>query len=278
MFPKKALMIVGVIILIAGNIVLLAISSRRSDQSMGLGAVGITLAAPFQKIGTYSVRFVKDIWSHYFFLVSVAKENSRLQKSLGLEIEKNNRCNEVALSNVRLRNLLKFKKTLTQEVVAAEVVGKDPSSWFKTLVIDKGRNEGVHKGLPVVVPEGIVGLVTDASQHFAKVLLIIDQNSAVDAVVQETRARGLIKGQSPDQCLFNYVLRKHTIKVGDTVVSSGLDGVYPKGLRVGSVADVVRRNSGIFQEVTVKPFVDFEKLEEVLVILNPPKNDFMGRQ
>ena len=98
--------------------------------------------------------------------------------------------------------------------------------------------------------------------------------SAVDAMVQRSRARGVIKGESTGQCRFDYVLRKHDVKVGDTVVASGLDGVYPKGLRLGSVSELVKRDAEIFLEITVAPYVDFEKLEEVLVILNPQQHKF----
>jgi rod shape-determining protein MreC len=100
----------------------------------------------------------------------------------------------------------------------------------------------------------------------------------VDALVQKIRARGVVKGEPTGLCLFDYVLRKHEINVGDTVVSSGLDGVYPKGLRIGRVSEVVKRNSDIFQEITVIPFVDFETLEEVLILTSPPNKDFEGRQ
>jgi rod shape-determining protein MreC len=100
-------------------------------------------------------------------------------------------------------------------------------------------------------------------------MLIIDRNSAVDALVQRSRARGIIKGASADECRFEFVLRKNDVQVGDTVVASGFDGVYPKGLRIGHISDLSERSSDIFYEITVTPYVDFEKLEEVLVILRP---------
>jgi rod shape-determining protein MreC len=193
-------------------------------------------------------------------------------------IEKNNQCDELALSNQRLRNLLTFRKVVTEPVLAAEVIGKDPSPWFKTIIIDKGRSEGVEKGLPVLVPEGIAGQVTEVSNHYSKVLLIIDRNSAVDAMVQRTRARGVIKGEPSGQCLFKYVLRKRNVAIGDVVVSSGLDGVFPKGLRVGYVSGFIKRSAGIFQDVTVTPYVDFEKIEEVFVVLSSSGNEFMSRR
>jgi rod shape-determining protein MreC len=99
-------------------------------------------------------------------------------------------------------------------------------------------------------------------------MLITDPNSAVDAIVQENRARGIIKGGTSGYCVFDYVLRKHTLRVGDNVVTSGMDGVFPKGLPIGQVSEIFKQNAGIFQEVTLEPFVDFERLEEVVII--PP--------
>ena len=270
-------MIVGVIILIAVNIIVLSVSNRRY-QSYGSGRIAISLIAPFQEAVSRSIRFVKDIWVHYFFLVETAKENDNYKKALSHTVEKNNLYKELKLSNIRLRSLLNFQKTITDTVIAAEVIGKDPSPWFKTIMINKGKDDGVKKGAAVVIPEGIVGQVAEISAHNSKVLLIIDPNSAVDALVQRSRARGIIKGGYADRCVFKYVLRKKGIAVGDTVVSSGLDGVFLKGLPVGQVSGVVKPNSGIFQEVTVTPYVDFEKLEEVLVVLNPEKHKFQSEK
>lgn len=266
-------MIIGVVVLITANIIALSVTSRRYT-SFGPGRVAIVLVAPFQEVVTRSIRFARDLWNHYFFLVSVAKENDKLKKAISYAVEEHNRSSELNLANIRLRNLLDFQKSMNHQVLAAEVIGKDPSPWYKTIIIDKGKDDGVKKGMAVVIPEGVAGQVMDVSTHYSKVLLIIDPNSAVDAVVQDTRARGIIKGESWGRCLFKYVLRKDDVRVGVRVVSSGLDGVYPKGLGVGHVSEVIRKNSGIFQEVTVIPFVDFEKLEEVLVVLNPPEHDF----
>lgn len=271
MFSKKIVIIAGVIVLIAINIIALFVANRRY-HSFGSGQFAISFIAPFQDATTHSISFVKGIWNRYFFLVSVQEENNNLRKALSSAIEKNNQYTEIETSNYRLRNILNFRKTMAEKVIVAEVIGKDPCPWFKTIIIDKGKSDGVLKGLPVVAPEGIAGQVTDVSFHYSKVLLIIDQISAVDALVQRTRSRGIIMGESAGRCILNYVLRKHDIKVGDTVISSGLDGVYPKGLRVGSVSGVIKHNSGMFQDVAVTPYINFEKLEEVIVILNPRKH------
>jgi len=206
----------------------------------------------------------------------VAEENDELKSVLNAALEKNNRCQEIEIANSRFRELLKFRNSVSYDVVAAEVIGHDPSPWFKTIIIDKGESEGVKKGLPVIVARGIAGQVSDVSSHYSKVLLIIDRNSAVDAMAQGSRARGVIKGESEGQCRFKYVLRKHNITPGASVISSGIDGVFPKGLRIGRVSRVERPDFGIFQEITVAPYVDFEKLEEVLVLLNPGRKGFVS--
>ena len=278
MFSKKMLLIVGAIVLIVVNITILYISGSRY-RSFGFGRVAIFVVAPLQEAVTDSIRFAKGIWNHYFYLVSVAQENDNLKKALSQAVAKKSQHNEVELSNQRLRKLLNFKETTTSKILAAEVISVDPSSWFKSVIIDKGSLNGVVRGLPVVIRQGIAGQVVDVSSRYSKIMLIIDRNSSVDAMVQRTRARGIIKGEATaGQCLFKYVLRKDDVRVGDKIVASGLDGVFPKGLPVGDVKEVVRRNSGVFQEVRVVPYIDFEKLEEVLVILNPPKYEFVSKQ
>ncbi len=276
MFSKKTMMIAGVVVLLVVNIAILAFKNSREYSSYNLGRATISMVAPIQKIVTRLSRFVRNIWNNYFYLISVAEENHELKSMLNMLVEKNNQCLEIEIANSRLRELVDFRSSVRHDVVAAEVIGHDPSHWFKTIIIDKGESEGIKKGLPVIVAEGIAGQVSDVSSHYAKVLLITDRNSAVDALVQRNRARGVIKGDSPDQCSLKHALRKHDINVGDAVVSSGVDGVFPKGLRIGNVSKVIKHDFGIFQEITVAPYVDFEKLEEVFVVLNHSKKDLFG--
>jgi len=196
---------------------------------------------------------------------------------LSQAVENKNQWHETELANVRLRDLIDFQRNISERVVAAEVIGRDPSAWFKTVIIDKGEADGLTRGLPVVIAQGIVGQVIEVSKHYSKVMLIVDSNSAVDSLVQRSRARGVIKGEATDQCRLDYVLRKNDVRIGDTLVSSGLDGVYPKGLRIGYVSQVIEHDADIFHEVIITPFVDFEKLEEVLVILEVRKQDWASR-
>lgn len=263
------LVAVGVTMLITVNIILISFAARHRSPSFGLGQTGIAIVAPFQEAFSRTLRLTKNIWRHYFHLVAVSKENDELKQTLNNALERHNRYREIELSNLRLRRLLDFKRKMDQHSLSAEVIGKDPSPWFKSIIVDKGKNDGISVGFPVVVPEGIVGQITEVSAGYAKVLMVIDRNNAVDGLVQRTRARGIIQGTGSEHCIFKYVLRKHDIRINDTIISSGLDRVFPKGLGIGRVAEIIKNDSGIFQEITITPFVDFEKLEEVLIIIMP---------
>ncbi len=262
-------MMVGLAILVVANIIALSLISKRPYPSYGLGQIAITCVAPFQKMIVRSTRMMKDVWRHYFFLVSVAEENEKLRKQLKLAYQEKNRCREIQLSNKRLRRLLTLSETVGGSFWAAEVVGKDPTPWFKTILIDKGKRSGVDKGMPVITHDGVVGVIIEAAPGYSKVMLLTDPNSAVDALVQGSRARGIIKGGAEGLCLFKYVLRKYDVRPEEVVVTSGMDGIFPKGLRVGKVASVQKEPAGIFQQVTVVPAVDFQRLEEVLILPMP---------
>ena len=270
------MMIVGLVILVLVNIAILSVNSSRKYSSYGLGRATISVIAPLQKVATRLSHFAKSVWSNYFYLISVAEENQELKSAVKRLVEKNNQCLETEITNSRFRKLLDLRASVSRDIAVAEVIGKDPSQWFKTIIIDKGSSEGIKKGLPVIVSGDIAGQVSEVSSHYSKVLLIIDRNSAVDALVQRNRSRGVIKGASAGECQLDYVLRKHDIKPGDTVISSGVDGVFPKGLRVGYVSDVTKPDFGIFQKINVLPYVDFEKIEEVMVILNPDKKGLLS--
>ncbi len=224
-----------------------------------------SLFAPFQQAFSKSAGFAEDIWSVYFSMVSAARENPGLKKQLALSESLQNRCTELELENQRLRKFIDFQSSQSDILIAAKVIGRDPSPWFKTIMIDKGKEQGLKKGLPVMVSEGVVGQIVMVADRYSKVLLVTDRNSAVDALVQETRARGIVKGNNTEHCFFTYALRKDEIQTGQMIISSGFDGVFSKGLRIGVVVDVKKDDSQLFQTILIKTCVDFDKLEEVLV-------------
>jgi rod shape-determining protein MreC len=269
MFSRKTVLILAGILLLTVNLVMLAVTTRRPAAS-GLGRMMIAFVAPFQELATHVVKTVQDSWWRYFFLVSVARENQQLLQQLAESQQKIIQQRELELENQRLRELLSFKRALPAPVIAAEIIGKDPSAWFKTVIIDKGSADGLRRGLPAVSSLGVVGQIIEVSARQSRLMLIIDRNSGADALVQRTRARGIVKGTSQDDCYLDYVLHADDVRVGDLVVSSGFDGVYPKGLLIGTVTAVDFKGGDFFKDVQITPAVDFDKIEEVLIILESP--------
>ncbi|NVL90236.1 MAG: rod shape-determining protein MreC [Desulfobacterales bacterium] len=267
MFSKRLVRILGVVLFVLINIVLLSISAKHTHRHTIIDRLVIAGVAPLQECVINTMRFCRNIWRHYFYLVEAREECDRIKGMIAkAEIEKS-RYLESELACERLRELLEVKSEVSHRILPAQVVGLDPSGWFKTVIINKGTKEGVSKGMAVIAPGGIVGHVVGAYYRYAKVLLIIDRNSAIDALVQRTRSRGIVEGDTSENCRFKYIARKADIKIGDIVISSGLDGLFPKGLRVGAISEISVPPSGLFQEVRVRPFVDFTRLEELLVIL-----------
>ena len=231
----------------------------------------IEVVSPVQKLVKNGVKAIKNIWLSYFYLIDVHEENKQLRTetdALRMEVD---RQRELLATHERLKRLLQFKQTTDWPVVAAQVIGQDPTGWFKSIIIDKGRRAGLEINMPVVNAYGVVGRIVSISPDFAKVLLTIDHNSAVDCLVQRSRDRGMVKGFSAEICKLHYVMKSGDVLTGDTVVTSGLGGVFPKGLTVGQVLEAKDIPGELFKDINVKTTVDFSKLEEVLVILKEVK-------
>ena len=227
----------------------------------------VELTAPLQKLIQRTVNTTESIWYRYFGLVNTYDVNARLKRELVELRMENSRYRELFEAYQRLQKLLQFKKTIDQSVLAAQVIGRDPTGWFESIIIDKGRESGLKVNMPVVNADGIVGRLVSVSNNYAKVLLIIDQNSSVDCIIQRSRDNGILKGFSTKICKMDYVLKTSDVVVDDMVVTSGLGRVFPKGVPVGTVKDVSDLPGELFKNVMVKPAVDFSKLEEILVIL-----------
>ncbi len=221
---------------------------------------------PVQSGITNAVHSVTQIWQRYIALVGLQRENEALrQRLLELEQEAVRRA-EIEQTNRRLSELLDFRASLRGEARAAEVIGKDPQPWFRSFVINKGEADGIRKGMAVLSAYGVVGQIHTASAHAARVLLITDHNSGIDAVVQRSRARGIVEGAVSEGCVMKYLRQGEDVQVGDRVVTSGLDGIFPKGIVVGRITGLSRRSRGLLQSAVVEPMVPFDRLEEVLVV------------
>ena len=267
----RKLIIPILILLLALSLISANLHSRENMSFFESLVVGIT--SPVQKVVRGIIEGMGNVWRGYFSLVGAQKENEALKRELHELKLKVNRLREADLANQRLRALLNFKKSIATPLLPAELVAFDPSGWFQTILIDKGSNDGVAQDMAVVSAEGLMGRVIGVSNHHAKVLLILDANSAVDALIQRSRVRGVLVGLGRDLCLLKYVQRNEDVQVGDQVISSGMGGVFPKGLLLGTVQEVVRGSSGLFQRVEVEPAANFSRLEEVMVVIQSPPEE-----
>lgn len=255
-------------VVLAGIAILILASSSDVPSSWNpVEQAIIEITAPVQKVMTEATAAVTRLWEGYFFFVGLREENLRLREQVEKLSMDNNRYKEILSAYERLTHLLEFRESLPGKVVASRVIGRDPTGWFESIIIDKGRSAGIRLNMPVVHSFGVVGRVVSVSWNYSKVLLIIDQNSSVDCLIQSTRERGMFKGVSADRCRLDYVTRSTTAQPGDKVVTSGLGGVFPKGLPLGEIVSIAEMPGGLFKEIQVQPAVDFSKLEEVLVVM-----------
>ena len=269
MFSRNLLIFIGVALFIAINFTVITTSTRDALPVSGIERLTISIVSPIQKGVTGSIAFFGQVWETYFMAVLAVSENVQLRRELGKTLEIKTRNDELVLENKRLKKFVNFTSMVPDTYVAAQIIARDPSPWFRTVMIDKGSRDGLSKGSPVMVSEGIVGQVVNVSGRYSRVLLITDRNSAVDALVQGTRVRGMVKGNNEDNCSFVYTLRKDQVKEGEMIISSGLDQVFPKGLRIGRILKVTKVHSKLFQDIVIETSVDFDKIEEVLVLINP---------
>ena len=227
----------------------------------------IAVFSPVNQVATLASRSVYGVWSDYLDLVDVRDENKRLRESVKELNSREIHAREMLASTERLKGLLNLKTQMKIPSVAATVIGEDSSPWFNTILIDRGEKDGLVEGMPVVATDGIVGQVVKVAAESSRVLLVTDNASAVAAVVQRSRARGVVRGKGRGYCTLEFSLSNEDVTVGDIVVSSGMGGIFPKGLPLGEVTMVKKGSYGIFQTIEVKPTVNVSRLEEVLVLL-----------
>jgi len=209
---------------------------------------------------------LKGIGERYIFLTRVQLENQELKRTVSALREENNRLKEALWTEERLKKLSYLQSQYPSVSVVAQIIARDPSRWFKTVLVNKGQKDGVTKDMAVVTSEGVVGRVIGVSPNTAKALLITDPNSALDVIVQRSRTQGIMEGKVEEVCILKYVQKNEDVQLGDKVITSSLGGIFPKGLMTGTVTKVERKRPGIFQYIEVTPSVDFSRLEEVLIL------------
>ncbi len=216
---------------------------------------GRSISVFFSSADTAARRFWQTFHAQEDYQGRIMKLESRLKT---LE--------EAAKENARLRKLLDFRQTLSGRSVAARVIGWEPSSWRKTILIDKGKKDGIQSDMAVLVPEGLVGRVLETGDSTARVLLLTDPDSRVVSMADESRAQGVIAGEGSSRLKMEYLELESGTAMEETVSTSGMSGIFPKGIRIGKITGLTRDASGLHLEAHVEPFVRFSKLEEVLCL------------
>ncbi len=233
--------------------------------------------AEIQRVATGVISGTSDRWQQYVLLQDVRGENERLRSEMGalqLQLQQERALAQEART---LQALLDLKKATPLATISAAVIAGGASPDFRTLTIDKGTRQGIQGDMAVVAPAGVVGRVVTPSLRAAKVQLLIDRNAAVAGLVERTRAQGLVVGTGENRLQMEYVPGTADIRVGDRVVTSGIDGIYPKGFLIGQI-ESVQRGAGDYTKVVVRPAVELSALEAVLVVSSSPKSRAEGQE
>ena len=214
----------------------------------------------------HTLNVIKGSWHRYLFLYGLVDENKQLRDANSRLVRKVVEYREAYLENIRLQRLLAFKEQQKYSTVSAHIIRRDLSGIMKTFMIDGGENDGIRKGQLVIVDVGVVGRVIETTWHAARVLILTDENSNIDALTQSTRIYGILQGTGKGTCYLKRIVKTETVTRGEIILTSGLAGEGPKGLALGVVRSAEHNKTSMFLDVEVVPFVDFRKLEEVLVI------------
>lgn len=261
---------ISVALLIIPFLFLSANLSDPADTSI-IDDAFLQLSRPVQYLATETADAVSGVVEEYVYLVDVKRDNERLRLDAARLEEENRLLRTEARENQRLRDLLALRERLRGDTIAARVISKEISPYFRVvrLRLDRGARDRVRAGMPVVSSQGLVGQVRRTFGRHADVRLTVDRESAVDVIVQRTGARGVLRGTGESDryaARIQYLQRDDEIEVGDEVYTSGLGRRFPASILVGRVSRVERAEFGLYQEVEVAPTVDFSALEEVLVL------------
>ncbi len=273
--PKSTFVWRNRVALVGGGLLLLAahmLSSgvRQGNRLAWPQGLVTEIMRPFQLASSRMARSARALSHGYFNLVNVQRENDELKQQLGRLRQSQTKMAEIELEDRRLAELLDLKEALELKVVAADIIASDATGLARTLILNQGEHSGLKPGMGVIATDGVVGKLIAASPNAARVLLLNDHNCAIDAFDQRSRARGIVSGMADDGIIMKYVERTEDIKPGDVVVTSGLDGAFPRGLLVGYVGNIERQGPGLFLNVAIKPAVNLRALEQVLVITQTP--------
>ena len=255
------------VLVVVAQLLLLSLQITRNHHVRLIRYWTVEAFDPFERSLGGLVDFTSNAYRTYGRLWHAQEENQELHIQLVAARSQIQQLSEQAGETQRLRTLLAFRNQLGYQSVSAEVIASSPGESSNAIFIDKGSDSGLKTNLAVITPEGIVGKIVAIFPHSAQVQLIVDPTSGVGVTLSQSRVQGILKGAADTFCDLHYIMNEETVSRGETVITSGLDQIYPKGLPVGTV--VAAGNGNIYKSISVKPAVDLNRLEMVLVVLIP---------
>jgi rod shape-determining protein MreC len=256
------------LVLLTFNLVLMSSQVRSGGRASLLEQAVLSLSSPFLKAASWVAQGTAGTWRSYVGLRGVERENRRLREEVDALSLRTREAEEARLEVERLRELLDLRERVEFTSVPARVVARGATGGSRIVDLDRGSRQGLRSNQPVITPRGLVGRVIATTGGISKVQTILDPNSGVAALIQRTRVQGMVVGEGDVGCRMEYVSDLANVEVGDVVITSGLDQIYPKGYLIGVVV-AIGEGEGLTKQVQVRPEVDFQRLEEVLVLLKP---------
>ncbi len=245
------------------------IISRQVQDPTGMSYFrrsAITIAAPFQSGASAVIGGVTGVWEDYLFLFGTRAENTKLRGEVNQLRGEVQQLREELYRAGRLEEFSAYRFETGFTGMAAQVIGESPDPWTRTIIVNRGAQDGLKRSLPVVTPDGLVGNVIETSDHSSIVRLIVDRSSRVPVLVSRSRARAILEGESYSTCQLKYLDRTEDVQQGDIVITSGLAGIYPRGIEVGTITQILVKNHGLYQYAKVLPKATINRLEDVLII------------
>jgi rod shape-determining protein MreC len=242
-------------------------TSKSFKEASAFESLLIEFLAPLQRGVTSVQSNFSSFFKHYLINLNASKYNDKLVKKVSLLESKIFQFRELESENNRLKNLLQFGKEVSHKTVLAQIVARDSNSDFKVLRINRGSTDGIRLQSTVVTSKGLVGYVFRLTDHFADVLTVQDFSNKVDGMIRRIRAHGILEGSGKGRVSMKYVTKTEPVILNDLVITSGLGNIYPKGIRIGRVTKIEREDYGLTQNIEISPTVNFNQLEEVLVIV-----------
>ena len=261
---KSLVLLLGVIVL---QVLMLAVQIKRDSEGRLIRVWTVGAVSPFERAGSYGFGWIRDIWRHYFALQNTTKESEQIRRendALKLQITQ---LQGKAAEADRLAALLNFRQSQANvPMIGARVIGTGAGTASLTIQLDRGERDGIRKNMGVITPDGVVGKVVEAYPNASQVLLLTDKESGVGAMLADSRVQGPVGGLGEPLLVMKYVPNDDTVNLGERVITSGMDRIFPRDLPVGTVAEIKPGNQ--FKQIRVKPAANLERLEEVLVLLS----------